>query len=69
MFLPSKKDYPDYHKVITDPIDMSMIENKIKGDKVCLLPKADVFGKTSGQEREPKLLRLTGPLNNSKVSL
>ena len=34
MFLPLKKDYPDYYKVITDPIDMSMIENKIKGDKV-----------------------------------
>lgn len=31
--LPAKKDYPDYYKVITEPIDMTMIENKIKLDK------------------------------------
>jgi len=35
--LPSKKDYPDYYKVISEPIDMTTIENKIKTDKVCLL--------------------------------
>ncbi|XP_053378046.1 protein polybromo-1-like isoform X6 [Mercenaria mercenaria] len=33
MYLPSKKDYPDYYKVITDPIDLSIIEAKIKGNK------------------------------------
>ncbi|XP_050414822.1 protein polybromo-1 isoform X3 [Patella vulgata] len=31
--LPSKKDYPDYYKVIMEPIDLSMIENKIKSEK------------------------------------
>ena len=36
MYLPSKKDYPDYYKVITDPIDLSIIEGKIKGNKVRL---------------------------------
>ena len=34
-----------------------------------ILQNAEVCGKTPGQEREPKLLRLTGPLNNSKGSL
>lgn len=36
MYLPSKKDYPDYYKVITDPIDLSTIEAKIKNNKVCV---------------------------------
>ncbi|XP_040572090.1 protein polybromo-1 isoform X2 [Lepeophtheirus salmonis] len=27
---PSKKDYPDYYEIITNPIDMSMIDAKIK---------------------------------------
>ena len=37
--LPSKKEYPDYFSVISEPIDMSMIEFKIKHDEVrhCLL--------------------------------
>jgi len=34
--LPSKKDYPDYYKVISEPIDMTTIESKIKSDKVNL---------------------------------
>jgi len=34
MYLPLKKDYPDYYKVITDPIDLSTIETKIKSNKV-----------------------------------
>ena len=34
-----------------------------------LLQNAEVCGKTPGQERVQKLLRLTGPLNNSKGSL
>ncbi|XP_064633737.1 protein polybromo-1-like isoform X4 [Lineus longissimus] len=33
MELPSKKDYPDYYHVISEPIDMSMIERKILEDK------------------------------------
>lgn len=33
MQLPSKKEYPDYYDVITNPIDMSMIEQKIKGNQ------------------------------------
>ncbi len=28
---PSKKDYPDYYEVITNPIDMEMVNEKIKG--------------------------------------
>ena len=32
--LPSKKDYPNYYKVITEPIDLGIIENSIKADKV-----------------------------------
>ena len=34
-----------------------------------ILQNAEKCDKTPGQEREPKLLRLTGPLNNSKGSL
>ena len=34
-----------------------------------ILQNAEVCGKTPGQERGPKLRRLTGPLNNSKGSL
>jgi protein polybromo-1 len=34
MQLPSKKEYPDYYDIITNPIDMSMIEQKIKGGMV-----------------------------------
>ncbi|XP_025107191.1 protein polybromo-1-like isoform X11 [Pomacea canaliculata] len=33
MGLPSRKDYPDYYQVIMEPIDMTMIEAKIKADK------------------------------------
>lgn len=33
--LPSKKDYPDYYTVITDPIDMATIEVNLKEGKVC----------------------------------
>ncbi|KAK7457993.1 hypothetical protein BaRGS_00039138 [Batillaria attramentaria] len=33
MVLPSRKDYPDYYQVIMEPIDMTMIEAKIKADK------------------------------------
>ena len=36
---------------------------------VKILPKAEVSSKTPWHEREPKLLRLTGPLNNSKGTL
>ena len=36
---------------------------------ILILQNAEVCGKTPGQEREPKLLRLTGPLKNSKGSL
>ena len=39
--LPSKSIYPDYYKVISEPIDMTIIENKIKADKV------SKFGKIS----------------------
>ena len=30
MELPSKKDYPDYYEIISEPLDMNMIENKIR---------------------------------------
>ena len=30
MEIPSKKDYPDYYEIISEPIDMNIIENKIK---------------------------------------
>ena len=30
MELPSKKDYPDYYEIISEPIDMGMIETRIK---------------------------------------
>ncbi|XP_036370884.1 protein polybromo-1 isoform X2 [Octopus sinensis] len=33
MTLPLKRDYPDYYRVIMEPIDMSTIEIKIKTDK------------------------------------
>lgn len=32
---PSKKDYPDYYQIITEPIDMKTIEHNIKNDKYC----------------------------------
>jgi len=31
--LPSRKDYPDYYQVITEPIDMGMIDYKIEHEK------------------------------------
>ena len=34
--LPSKKEYPDYYQVISEPIDMKMIEYKIKQSQVRL---------------------------------
>ncbi|BFZ08168.1 hypothetical protein BsWGS_11204 [Bradybaena similaris] len=33
MVLPSRKDYPDYYQVIMEPIDMTMIEAKLRADK------------------------------------
>ena len=30
MELPSKKDYPDYYDIISEPMDMNIIDNKIK---------------------------------------
>ncbi|CAE1320778.1 PBRM1 [Acanthosepion pharaonis] len=33
MTLPLKRDYPDYYRVIMEPIDMTTIENKIKCEK------------------------------------
>ena len=30
---PSRKDYPDYYKLVLEPIDMKTIEKKIKQDK------------------------------------
>ena len=32
--LPDKKEYPDYYQVISDPIDMEMIEQNINTGKV-----------------------------------
>lgn len=32
--LPPKKDYPEYYDYISDPIDMTMIEQKINTDRV-----------------------------------
>ena len=34
MTLPSKRDYPDYYTVISEPIDLTIIEGKIKGGLV-----------------------------------
>uniref|UniRef100_A0A0B7AIS6 Protein polybromo-1 n=1 Tax=Arion vulgaris TaxID=1028688 RepID=A0A0B7AIS6_9EUPU len=33
MVLPSRKDYPDYYQVIMEPVDMTMIEAKLKAEK------------------------------------
>ncbi|KAM8995128.1 protein polybromo-1 isoform 3-T3 [Guaruba guarouba] len=33
MVKPSKKDYPDYYKIILEPMDLKMIENNIRNDK------------------------------------
>ncbi|XP_073448547.1 protein polybromo-1 isoform X15 [Aquarana catesbeiana] len=33
MFKPSKKDYPDYYKIILEPMDMKTIEQNIRTDK------------------------------------
>ncbi|XP_048738876.1 LOW QUALITY PROTEIN: protein polybromo-1-like [Ostrea edulis] len=33
MQLPLKRDYPDYYQVIANPIDLSMIEAKLRADK------------------------------------
>ena len=32
--LPSKDEYPEYYDYITEPIDMTMIEQKISADRV-----------------------------------
>lgn len=34
MELPSPTDYPDYYDVILNPVDLNMIENRIKTEKV-----------------------------------
>ncbi|XP_014669868.1 PREDICTED: protein polybromo-1-like, partial [Priapulus caudatus] len=34
--LPSRKDYPDYYQIITDPIDMKMIEANINSGKYAI---------------------------------
>lgn len=33
MVKPSKKDYPDYYKVILEPMDLKTIEHNIRSDK------------------------------------
>uniref|UniRef100_A0A8C3EXP1 Protein polybromo-1 n=1 Tax=Corvus moneduloides TaxID=1196302 RepID=A0A8C3EXP1_CORMO len=33
MIKPSKKDYPDYYKIILEPMDLKMIEHNIRNDK------------------------------------
>jgi len=33
MALPSRKDYPDYYQVIMEPMDLSMIQEKLKSEK------------------------------------
>ncbi|XP_073430413.1 protein polybromo-1 isoform X3 [Dendrobates tinctorius] len=33
MFKPSKKDYPDYYKIILEPMDLKTIEHNIRSDK------------------------------------
>lgn len=33
MFKPSKKDYPDYYKVILEPMDLRTIEHNIRSDR------------------------------------
>ncbi|XP_069823228.1 protein polybromo-1 isoform X7 [Dendropsophus ebraccatus] len=33
MFKPSKKDYPDYYKIILEPMDLKTIEHNIRADK------------------------------------
>ncbi len=33
MVKPSKKDYPDYYKIIQDPMDLRTIENNIRTER------------------------------------
>lgn len=33
MFKPSKKDYPDYYKIILEPMDLKTVEQNIRTDK------------------------------------
>lgn len=33
MVKPSKKDYPDYYKIILEPMDLKIIEHNIRNDK------------------------------------
>lgn len=33
MVKPSKKDYPDYYKIILEPVDLKTIEHNIRSDK------------------------------------
>ena len=34
MFLPSKEEYPDYYEVIQEPIDLTMIKERMDTNKV-----------------------------------
>lgn len=34
MFLPSRKDYPEYYDYIEKPIDLTTIKHKIETDQV-----------------------------------
>ena len=34
MFLPLKEEYPDYYEVIQEPIDLTMIRERMESNKV-----------------------------------
>lgn len=54
---PSRKDYPDYFKLILEPIDMKMIEKKIKQDKfptvAALIEDFNLMFNNAGHYNEP----------------
>lgn len=37
MILPSKEDYPDYYEVIQEPVDLTMIKERMDSNKVSLI--------------------------------
>lgn len=68
MQLPSKRDYPDYYHVITNPIDLSMIEAKLRADKVNSESKLGANKKNSESKLRADKVNSESKLGTDNVS-
>uniref|UniRef100_A0A4W2DJ88 Protein polybromo-1 n=1 Tax=Bos indicus x Bos taurus TaxID=30522 RepID=A0A4W2DJ88_BOBOX len=49
MVKPSKKDYPDYYKIILEPMDLKIIEHNIRNDKYLMFRNARHYNEEGSQ--------------------